>query len=117
MVKILNSVRRYRIYLKWNGLRKNMLQLRCTGKVQKELGLKPNELSEIKEPDSTLGNWYVNISTIDRRKTFLFVYDHLGKATILALANRDMKYFVPLGVGEHLKDWGIPSKRIIEMDW
>jgi L-ascorbate metabolism protein UlaG (beta-lactamase superfamily) len=44
-------------------------------------------------------------------------YDHLDKATILALANRDTKYFVPLGVGEHLKDWGIPSKRIIEMDW
>jgi L-ascorbate metabolism protein UlaG (beta-lactamase superfamily) len=44
-------------------------------------------------------------------------YDHLDKATILALANRDTKYFVPLGIGEHLKDWGIPAKRIIEMDW
>ena len=44
-------------------------------------------------------------------------YDHLDKATILALANSDTKYFVPLGVGEYLKDWGIPSKRIIEMDW
>ena len=44
-------------------------------------------------------------------------YDHLDIDTILALANRDTKYFVPLGIGEHLKDWGIPSKRIIEMDW
>ncbi|MBW2173396.1 MAG: MBL fold metallo-hydrolase [Deltaproteobacteria bacterium] len=44
-------------------------------------------------------------------------YDHLDKATILALANRDTKFFVPLGVGKYLKDWGIPSKRIIEMDW
>ncbi len=46
-------------------------------------------------------------------------YDHLDKPTILALANRnrDTKFFVPLGVGEYLKDWGIPSKRIIEMDW
>ena len=44
-------------------------------------------------------------------------YDHLDKASILALANRDTKYFVPLGVGEYLKDWGIPKKRIIEMDW
>lgn len=46
-------------------------------------------------------------------------YDHLDKPTILALANRnrDAKFFVPLGVGEYLKDWGIPSKRIIEMDW
>ena len=44
-------------------------------------------------------------------------YDHLDKATILSLANRDTKFFVPLGVGEHLKGWGIPSGRIIEMDW
>ena len=49
-----------------------MLQLRCTGKVIKELGLKPMQLAEIKKPESLLGNWYVNISTIDRRKTFLF---------------------------------------------
>jgi len=44
-------------------------------------------------------------------------YDHLDKTTILALANRDIKFFMPLGVGEYLKDWGITSKRIIEMDW
>jgi L-ascorbate metabolism protein UlaG (beta-lactamase superfamily) len=44
-------------------------------------------------------------------------YDHLDKATILALANRDTKFHMPLGVGEYLKDWGIPAKRIIEMDW
>ncbi len=50
-----------------------MLQMRCTGKVLKELGKKPKQLSEIKEPNSTLGHWYVNISTIDRRKVFLFV--------------------------------------------
>jgi len=50
-----------------------MLQLRCTGKIQKEFKLKPSELSEILEPDSTLGNWYINISIIDRRKTLLFM--------------------------------------------
>jgi len=44
-------------------------------------------------------------------------YDHLDKDTILALANRDTKFYVPLGVGQHLKDWGIPAERIIEMDW
>jgi len=43
--------------------------------------------------------------------------DHLDKASILALANRNTKYFVPLGIGEYLKDWGIPKKLIIEMDW
>ena len=44
-------------------------------------------------------------------------YDHLDKATIRSLANRDTKFFVALGIGEYLKDWGIPEKRIIEMDW
>ena len=47
-----------------------MLQFRCTAKVQKEIGIKPKDLSEIKDGKSMLGNWYVNISTIDRRKTF-----------------------------------------------
>jgi len=50
-----------------------MLQLRCTAKVQKELGLKPCDLAEIKPGDSLLGNWYVNIFTVDRRKTFIFM--------------------------------------------
>jgi len=50
-----------------------MLQLRCTGKVQKELGVKPSQLAEVKPGDSLLGNWYVNIFTVDRRKTFIFM--------------------------------------------
>ncbi len=60
-----------------------MVQLRCTGKVQKELGIKPNELSEIKEPDSTLENWYVNMSIIDKRKIFLFVNERTILSFIL----------------------------------
>ena len=50
-----------------------MLQLRCTAKAQKELGIKPNELMEVKQGDSLLGDWYINIFTVDRRKTFIFV--------------------------------------------
>ncbi|MGB5438037.1 MAG: hypothetical protein WBN90_00090 [Gammaproteobacteria bacterium] len=50
-----------------------MLQLRCTAKVRKELGIKPTELAEVKPGDSLLGNWYVNIFTVDRRKTFIFM--------------------------------------------
>ena len=57
-----------------------MIQLRCTGKVQKQLSIKPSELSNIKEPDSTLGNWYLNITTIDRRKTFIF----MNESTLLS---------------------------------
>jgi hypothetical protein len=60
-----------------------MLQFRCTAKVQKELGLKPKDLDDIQEPDTMIGNWYVNISTIDRRKTFLFVNERTLLSFIL----------------------------------
>lgn len=60
-----------------------MLQFRCTAKVQKEFGLKPKDLDEIKEADTMLGNWYVNIATIDRRKTFLFVNERTLLSFIL----------------------------------
>jgi hypothetical protein len=50
-----------------------MLQLRCTAKVIKLLGLKPGDLSEIKISESLLGNWYVNLFVVDRRKTLLFM--------------------------------------------
>ena len=60
-----------------------MLQFRCTAKVQKEIGIKPKDLNEIADGKSMLGNWYVNISTIDRRKTFLFVNERTLLSFIL----------------------------------
>lgn len=50
-----------------------MLQLRCTAKVQKALGIKPGDLAEPTKGDSLLGNWYINLFTVDRRKTLIFV--------------------------------------------
>ena len=50
-----------------------MLQFRCTTKVQKALGLKPDELVDPESSGSLLGNWYINLFTVDRRKTFIFV--------------------------------------------
>ncbi len=60
-----------------------MLQFRCTAKVQKEIGIKPKDLDEIVDGKSMLGNWYVNISTIDRRKVFLFVNERTLLSFIL----------------------------------
>ncbi|NOR51290.1 MAG: hydrolase, partial [Gammaproteobacteria bacterium] len=34
-------------------------------------------------------------------------YDHLDHQTIAKLKGRDIQYLVPLGVGEHLRYWGI----------
>ena len=50
-----------------------MLQLRCTAKVQKEFGIKPSELVEAGSDSSLLGNWYINLFIVDRRKTFIFM--------------------------------------------
>lgn len=44
-------------------------------------------------------------------------YDHLDVPTIEALKDRVKRYFVPLGVGERLKDFGVAPDRIDEMDW
>jgi L-ascorbate metabolism protein UlaG (beta-lactamase superfamily) len=44
-------------------------------------------------------------------------YDHLDRATVVALSERDLVFVVPLGVGAHLEGWGIPGERITELDW
>ena len=44
-------------------------------------------------------------------------YDHLDYQTITKLKERDIQYLVPLGVGAHLRYWGIEENNIIELDW
>jgi len=45
-------------------------------------------------------------------------YDHLDIDTVIALAKTQRApFFVPLGVGAHLRAWGIPEHRIVELDW
>jgi L-ascorbate metabolism protein UlaG (beta-lactamase superfamily) len=45
-------------------------------------------------------------------------YDHLDLPTVRALVARGPAPFVvPLGVGAHLRSWGVPAERVIELDW
>lgn len=44
-------------------------------------------------------------------------YDHLDYGSIKKLRSKVNKFYVPLGVGVHLSEWGITSNRIIELDW
>lgn len=44
-------------------------------------------------------------------------YDHLEAATVRYLAERDTRFIVPVGVGAHLREWGIAEARIAEKDW
>lgn len=45
-------------------------------------------------------------------------YDHLDTPTIDWLtAHQTMPVVVPLGIGAHLRTWGVPEDRIVELDW
>jgi len=44
-------------------------------------------------------------------------YDHLDMSTVQALADSDAVFAVPLGLGAHLEHWGVPPRRIVELDW
>ena len=44
-------------------------------------------------------------------------YDHLDYKTILALHEQVEQFFVPLGVADRLKRWGVSQKKISELDW
>jgi L-ascorbate metabolism protein UlaG (beta-lactamase superfamily) len=45
-------------------------------------------------------------------------YDHLDLPTVRALLrSQSAPFVVPLGIGAHLRTWGVPEDRIIELDW
>ncbi|PWI32563.1 MBL fold metallo-hydrolase [Vibrio albus] len=44
-------------------------------------------------------------------------YDHLEKSTIKYFADKPVCFFVPLGVGKHLENWGVHPEKIQEFDW
>lgn len=44
-------------------------------------------------------------------------YDHLDYNVIKKLAHSSCKFYAPLGVGSHLKLWGVKSQNICELDW
>ena len=44
-------------------------------------------------------------------------YDHLEKNSIDFFAKRGTIFFVPLGVGVHLRAWLVPDSQIVELDW
>ncbi|MDT0306579.1 MBL fold metallo-hydrolase [Streptomyces sp. DSM 44917] len=44
-------------------------------------------------------------------------YDHLDMPTIRSLARGGAAFVMPLGVGAHLEHWGVPARRLTELDW
>lgn len=45
-------------------------------------------------------------------------YDHLDLPTVKVLLDAQVApFFVPMGIGAHLRKWGVPENRIVELDW
>ncbi|WP_245177400.1 MBL fold metallo-hydrolase [Geodermatophilus sp. DF01_2] len=45
-------------------------------------------------------------------------YDHLDLPTVRSLVRtQNAPFVVPLGLGAHLRGWGVPEERVIELDW
>jgi L-ascorbate metabolism protein UlaG (beta-lactamase superfamily) len=44
-------------------------------------------------------------------------YDHLDYGTVKKLIEKTEHFVMPLGVGSHLKHWGVPEEKITELDW
>lgn len=55
---------------------KNMIQLRCTKKVLEYLGIKKDQLCDFQDSDTLLGNWYLNMINIERRKILIFMNEN-----------------------------------------
>ena len=44
-------------------------------------------------------------------------YDHLDYPSVLQLKDKAGHFYVPLGLGSHLRKWGVPPEKITELDW
>ena len=44
-------------------------------------------------------------------------YDHLDMDTVKHFIDQDVAFVTPLGVGSHLRFWGVDETRITELDW
>lgn len=45
-------------------------------------------------------------------------YDHLDLPTVqILIRTQSAPFIVPIGIGAHLRQWGVAEKRIVELDW
>ncbi len=44
-------------------------------------------------------------------------YDHLDYGSIEKLKGKTKEFYVPIGVGNHFKRWGVPEGKIHELNW
>ncbi|HEY5603546.1 MAG TPA: hypothetical protein VIM41_10580 [Gammaproteobacteria bacterium] len=65
------------------------MQIRCTQKLLKELGVKNSEPDDFDNPITLLGNWYANIFFLDRKKTIIFMNEQTRLSFIIYGIRKD----------------------------
>ncbi len=74
-----------------------MRLIRCTKKVLAEVGLPKNELCESAITQLPLGDWYVNIAKVCKRKCIIFVNEiTLFSFPVFGIQKSRMKYLVDI---------------------
>ena len=77
----------------------------------------PLPLPSLKRYSSDIAFSIDDIDSIDAVILSHDHYDHLDYPTIKKLRSKVKMFYVPLGVGSHLLNWGIKKENIIEMNW
>lgn len=58
-----------------------------------------------------------NLPSIDAIMISHDHYDHLDYGSIKDLIGKTKHFYVPLGVGAHFREWGVPTSQITEFNW
>ena len=81
-----------------------MQLIRCTKKLQKEMGLKASELADTKPDFSYLGQWHANLIYIDGKKCVLFANDR----TLMNFITPDVSRAQIQELGDLFRSWLSP---------
>ena len=77
----------------------------------------PFPLPSLKRYSSDIAFSIDDIDSIDAVILSHDHYDHLDYSTIRQIKNKVKTFFVPYGLGNHLKGWGVNQESIIELYW
>ena len=93
-----------------------MIQLRCTKNILDYLGIKKEQLCDFSDSETILGNWYLNMINIERRKTLIFMNEKTFLSFIILGMKKDKIDKIPDiflgGLDQVLRYEGVEDRKI-----